>query len=465
MRMSLRAASVVALFLVPFVAAPAMAENEGDGSETYYKDVLPILQENCQTCHREAGLNLSGLLAPMPLMNYEQTRPWARSIARKVETREMPPWFASAPLGVFENERRLTDGEIQTILSWVEAGAPAGDRADAPPAKMFAEQTNDGWSHGTPDFVIQIEEPYTVPDDAYDINVAFRVPLTEANLPEDVVVRGWEIRTGADGSGVHHVCLFARPGEAGPAPVSSAADGAPIPLAGLLSCVAEGAESGMLPEGFGLELKTGQTLEFNMHFNKESGTGTSFESQAEVGFFLADESVEHLVFNDSLGNMGFLDSTQSEGLPHWHGPHPEEGHAGAQLLAPRPSSGHRGQVRGLLPGWSRGTPPRRPDLRPELAADLQVQGAEAAAQGHPDRGRLLVRQHGGPWRASRIRFQPQGRVRSANERRDGAGVHQLRRARRYADDEPGELAGVWLDRTDLRSASARAGALLSLLRH
>ena len=217
----------------------------------------------------------------------------------------MPPWFASAPLGVFENERRLTDGEIQTILSWVEAGAPAGDRADAPPAKMFAEQTNDGWSHGTPDFVIQIEEPYTVPDDAYDINVAFRVPLTEANLPEDVVVRGWEIRTGADGSGVHHVCLFARPGEAGPAPVSSAADGAPIPLAGLLSCVAEGAESGMLPEGFGLELKTGQTLEFNMHFNKESGTGTSFESQAEVGFFLADESVEHLVFNDSLGNMGF----------------------------------------------------------------------------------------------------------------------------------------------------------------
>ena len=306
MRMSLRDASVVALFLVPFVAAPAMAENKGDGSETYYEDVLPILQENCQTCHREAGLNLSGLLAPMPLMNYEQTRPWARSIARKVETREMPPWFASAPLGVFENERRLTDGEIQTILSWVEAGAPAGDRADAPPAKMFAEQTNDGWSHGTPDFVIQIEEPYTVPDDAYDINVAFRVPLTEANLPEDVVVRGWEIRTGADGSGVHHVCLFAQPGEAGPTPpVSSAADGAPIPLAGLLSCVAEGAESGMLPEGFGLELKTGQTLEFNIHFNKESGAGTAFESQAEAGFFLADESVEHLVFNDSLGNMGF----------------------------------------------------------------------------------------------------------------------------------------------------------------
>ena len=60
----------------------------------------------------------------MSFMDYRETRPWARSIARKVESREMPPWFASAPQGVFENERGLTDAEIDTILQWVDAALP-----------------------------------------------------------------------------------------------------------------------------------------------------------------------------------------------------------------------------------------------------------------------------------------------------------------------------------------------------
>ena len=93
------------------------------------------MQENCQGCHRPSGLNLTGLVAPMPFMDYKETRPWARAIARKVETREMPPWFASAPKGVFSNERGLTDDEIATLVSWSAAGVPAGDPNDAPPAR------------------------------------------------------------------------------------------------------------------------------------------------------------------------------------------------------------------------------------------------------------------------------------------------------------------------------------------
>ena len=162
----------------------------GWGARIRTKDVLPIVQANCQTCHRPAGYNISGLVAPMSFMNYEETRPWARAIARKVESREMPPWFASEPKGVFENERGLTDTEIDTILSWVESGAPAGDQADAPPTPVFAETTNDGWSHGTPDFVIKMREPYVMADDAYDVNISFDTPLTEDLLPEDVWVRG-----------------------------------------------------------------------------------------------------------------------------------------------------------------------------------------------------------------------------------------------------------------------------------
>ena len=282
------------------LAVPASAGGEAD--VTYYRDVLPIVQENCQTCHRPSGHNISGLVAPMSFTSYEETRPWARAIARKVESREMPPWFASAPSGVFENERGLTDAEIDTIRGWVDAGAPAGDRADAPPAPVWPEDLHDGWSHGKPDFVVRMEEPFVVPDDAFDINISFDVRIPEDVVPEDVWVRGWELRTGAEGPGVHHMCAFVRPEDG---KVITGANKSAVALGGLLSCVAEGGESGMLPDGYGLLVRKGSVLNFNMHFNKEPGPGTSFTSQAEVGFFVEDRPVAHEVITDTLGNNGF----------------------------------------------------------------------------------------------------------------------------------------------------------------
>ena len=291
---------VVAAIAVVAGMTPASAGAEE--ALTYYKDVAPIIQNNCQTCHRPAGFNLSGLLAPMSLMSYEDTRPWARAIASKVQSREMPPWFADEPKGVFENERGLTDAEISTIVDWVEAGAPAGDSADAPPAIVFAETTNDGWSHGKPDFVVKMDQPYTIPDDAYDINASFDVRIPEELLAEDTWIRGWELRTGAEGSGVHHMCAFVRP-EDGRSLTGT--DESAIGLGGLLSCVAEGGESGMLPEGYGRLLEKGSVLNFNIHFNKEPGPGTAFTSQAEVGFFVEKRPVTHKVITDTLGNNGF----------------------------------------------------------------------------------------------------------------------------------------------------------------
>ena len=297
MSMQPRVLSIVALLGVALAAAPAYAENEAD--VTFYKDVLPIVQDNCQTCHRPSGYNISGLVAPMSFMTYEETRPWARAIARKVEAREMPPWFASAPKGVFANERGLTDDEIQTVLAWVEAGAPSGDRADAPPARVFAEEANGGWSHGMPDFVVRMPEPYVVADDAYDVNISFEAPLADV-LPEDAWVRGWELRTGAAGRGVHHMCVFMRSEDGGEGASESA-----VALGGLLSCVAEGAESGMLPDGYGRLVGKDATLRFSMHYNKEPGPGTAFSSQAEVGFFVETRPVTHKVISDTLGNSGF----------------------------------------------------------------------------------------------------------------------------------------------------------------
>src|SRR4051812_26042742 len=88
---------------------------------TFYKDVLPILQSKCQTCHRP------GEVAPMSLMTYQDTRPWARAIQKAVMTRRMPPWFADPEVGHFANDRRLTPAQLQTVDAWVTAGAPAGD--------------------------------------------------------------------------------------------------------------------------------------------------------------------------------------------------------------------------------------------------------------------------------------------------------------------------------------------------
>lgn len=298
-----RCARIVSAAVVGVVigaAGPASAANEA--AVTYYKDVLPIVQENCQACHRPSGYNISGLVAPMAFMTYDETRPWARAIARKVESREMPPWFASAPEGIFENERSLTDAEIDTILRWVDAGAPAGDRADAPAPPSWAEELHDGWSHGTPDFVVRMEEPFVVPDDAYDVNISFDARIPEDVLAEDVWVRGWELRTGTEGPGVHHMCAFVRPEDG---KVLTGANKSAVALGGLLSCVAEGAESGMLPDGYGLLVKKGSVVNFNMHFNKEPGPGTSFTSQAEVGFFVEERPVAHQVVTDTLGNNGF----------------------------------------------------------------------------------------------------------------------------------------------------------------
>ena len=100
-----------------------------DPDVTFAKDVLPILQRSCQSCHR------TGSIAPMSLISYEEVRPWARSIKRYVESREMPPWYIDRRIGIqkFKDEPSLTDEEIATIAVWVDAGAPRGDPADAPP--------------------------------------------------------------------------------------------------------------------------------------------------------------------------------------------------------------------------------------------------------------------------------------------------------------------------------------------
>src|SRR5205809_173884 len=93
---------------------------------TFNKDVLPILQKNCQTCHRP------GEVAPMSFLTYESARPWAKAIKSAVLSQKMPPWFADPHDGEFRNAPKLTQMDIQTLAAWADTGAHEGDAADKP---------------------------------------------------------------------------------------------------------------------------------------------------------------------------------------------------------------------------------------------------------------------------------------------------------------------------------------------
>ena len=135
---------------------------------TFTKDVAPILQKSCQTCHRP------GMMAPMSLLTYQDARPWARSIKAKVSSREMPPWFIDRNVGIqkFKGDPSLTEKEIDTIVKWADGGAPQGNPADMPKPVDFGSM--DAW-HIKPDLVVKMPKPYRLkahgPDEFVDVTI------------------------------------------------------------------------------------------------------------------------------------------------------------------------------------------------------------------------------------------------------------------------------------------------------
>src|SRR5262245_26834408 len=139
--------ALVALVSLASVSPSAAA------TPTFTKDVAPILYKSCVTCHRP------GEVAPMALISYQDVRPWAKSIRTKVASREMPPWGADPRFGTWKDDRSLSTSEIDTIVNWVDAGAPKGSDTDLPAAPTFAT----GWSHGEPDVVIEMPVSFRIP--------------------------------------------------------------------------------------------------------------------------------------------------------------------------------------------------------------------------------------------------------------------------------------------------------------
>ena len=150
---------------------------------SFTKDVAPILQRSCQTCHRP------GAIAPMSLLTYEETRPWARAIKQKTENREMPPWYIDRHIGItkFKGDPSLTDAEIATLSAWADGGAPMGNAADMPAPRHFTDL--DQWHIGKPDLIIKMPKPFklpaTGPDEFIDV-------LIDPGFKEDMYVTAIE---------------------------------------------------------------------------------------------------------------------------------------------------------------------------------------------------------------------------------------------------------------------------------
>jgi predicted CXXCH cytochrome family protein len=142
------ATGAVAVVTVGFLWRPAVAAAPEGPSPTFTKDVAPILQRSCQSCHNPAGS------APMSLLTYSDARPWAKAIKMKTAVREMPPFFIDKTVGIqrFKDDPSLSDTEIARIAKWVDNGAPEGNPADLPPARQLP--SGDEWQIGQPDLVV-----------------------------------------------------------------------------------------------------------------------------------------------------------------------------------------------------------------------------------------------------------------------------------------------------------------------
>lgn len=189
------------------LTAGGAATTSGDSPSkpaTFTKDIAPIFQAKCEACHRKDSM------APMSLVTYEETRPWAKAIRERVITHQMPPWHLDKTVGIqqFQNDRSLSDEQVATIVKWVDAGAPQGNPKDMPPAKDWpAENT---WQlakqYGQPDLIIK-SDTYTMP--AVNQDQWWR-PMTEIPLTEARWVRAVEMRPGTPGGRkiTHHAIAY-----------------------------------------------------------------------------------------------------------------------------------------------------------------------------------------------------------------------------------------------------------------
>jgi hypothetical protein len=227
----------------------AFAQSAG-GQVTFTKDVAPIFQRSCTECHRP------GAQAPMSLVSYADSRPWARAIKIQVAKREMPPFHVDRTVGIqkFKNDPSLSDAEIATIVKWVDAGAPQGNPADMPPPRQYGDPN--AWTIGEPDLIVRFPK-FLVPAEAPDL---YGDLFADLDLESDRYIKAIQTRsaTAVSHKVVHHALSYTVPAEAISGDMTT--EGGQF-----LVEYASGKNAEVYPEGSGVLLKKGEKARVSYH--------------------------------------------------------------------------------------------------------------------------------------------------------------------------------------------------------
>jgi hypothetical protein len=285
-----------------FIAAVADGtSSDKEASPTFYKAVLPILQQHCQSCHRP------GEIAPTSFVTYAETKPWAGAIAKATRTRKMPPWFADPKYGKFSNDPSLTPAEVEALSSWAANGAPAGDPSNAPPGPRWTQ----GWNITRPDLVVSMPKPVSIPAQG---DVEYTYEIVPTGFKEDRWVQMSEFRPSSRDH-VHHAVVYIRP------PDSMWLRGAPIGMpftasslddpklrhqahatdSDLLLVYAPGSAPEQWPDGMAKFVPAGSDLVFQMHYTTN---GKKAEDQTSIGLVFAKTPVKQRVLTLQLNGGG-----------------------------------------------------------------------------------------------------------------------------------------------------------------
>jgi hypothetical protein len=295
----------------------AAQTRSSEGAPTFSKEVAPILYKHCTTCHR------AGEIAPMSLLTYEQARPWARAIRDNVINGVMPPWHADPAHGKWANDRSLTPQEKETIAAWVSAGAPQGNPRDLPKAPEYAE----GWSIGTPDAVVTMDQPYAV---AAQGEIPYQYFEMQTNFPEDKWVQALEVRPG-NRSVVHHILVYARspqttrrqpafrmqnpPGPLSPTQMKEMLAAKSNPelaqklrqesnrRGNLIAQIAPGTNATVFSPGSAMLLQAGTVLTFQVHYTTNGEAATD---KSSIGFRFAKQPPAREVYATAMMNPRFM---------------------------------------------------------------------------------------------------------------------------------------------------------------
>ncbi len=251
------------------------------GAVTYADRVSRILQDKCQACHRP------GSAAPFSLLQPDDAIHWSEMIKQVVVERRMPPWHADPRYGKFSNDRRLSQDQIDTLVSWVDGGAVIGDKSQLPPPRKFA----DGWTIGTPDVVFELPQEVTVPATG---TVRYRYFETPTNFKEDVWIQAAEAKP-TNRAVVHHVIAFYRDPKQPKGRIEDQ----------WIAGTAPGDMALVLPAGVARKIPAGATLVWQMHYTP---TGKEEKDRSQLGliFYKGNQPPEHNVQTHGISNHQLL---------------------------------------------------------------------------------------------------------------------------------------------------------------